>query len=274
MSEQPMDPRLEKLVAALYGELSEAEAREVEGLLATDARLRAEWDEMRAARVMLAKLDAEEPAPSFVFLTPAEAARPRGDGILGRVRAWFERMGPAPAWATAAAAVAVAVLALNGFHVERVDGGLAFRFGADAEIRPAAETAGPAAADPLGEIAGMPETGPAGDGTTTVPYLTANDMTDYETRFYRGVTALLNDYGEYRREEQAAFMQVMYQDLLKRQDDMYRDLRDRVEAVGLGLLMERSQSDLLRQSGRGSDSDSGLPPGATLPAGDSKENEQ
>jgi anti-sigma factor RsiW len=51
----PLDPRIDKLVALLYGELPETEAREVRAMIEADPGLRHEWEELQGTREMLRK---------------------------------------------------------------------------------------------------------------------------------------------------------------------------------------------------------------------------
>ena len=106
-----------------------------------DPALRAEWEELNAARSFLGAWEAPEESPGFVFVNdrPAPCApwRPRrrdfGRGFGGWSRVW--------SWGLAATAAAVLILAVNGFRVETVDDGLAFRFGHESQ--------GPAVAEKL-----------------------------------------------------------------------------------------------------------------------------
>ncbi len=125
MRDDSIDPRKEKLVAFLYGELPDAEARQFEQMLASDAGLRGEYEELREMKGILGEWDVEERQPSFVLVgaAGAGASRGRGANVFARVaasRAW---------WGLAAAACLLLVLGASGLRVQRLDGGVAFRFG-------------------------------------------------------------------------------------------------------------------------------------------------
>ncbi|MBD3236861.1 MAG: hypothetical protein GF330_09165, partial [Candidatus Eisenbacteria bacterium] len=82
MTGESLDPIRQKMVAALYGELPADAERELQAALAEDAELRAEWEELQAARGFLREAEHPEPAPSFVFTTP-EPQRARRDARRG-----------------------------------------------------------------------------------------------------------------------------------------------------------------------------------------------
>ena len=144
------DPRMEKLIALLYGELPEEEERELRRQLVTDAALRAEWEELCGTRSILGRWEVNEPAPRVVFVqrvVEAAAADSGSEAGDPRTRArrrqssgsrpetiWsgLGRILAAPAWGLAAAAVCLAVLGLAHFRIDRADGGFAFHFGAPA----------------------------------------------------------------------------------------------------------------------------------------------
>jgi len=245
MHDDVLDPKMQKLVAALYGELSGEEEKEFQELLESDPALRAEWEELQASRFVLASLEGEETAPDFVFLTdeprPAHG-EPRD--FAGRLRRWF---GAGPAWGLAAAAVIVALLGLADFRIQRVDGGVAFRLGDAAPTQTAATR--PADAQPppaqsmdelLAQQDGVAVT-PVGAGA---PYMTRDDMDAYENQVLQLMRALLDDYQGYRDQELAGVIRALYSDVDQRQNETYDDLRGRIEALHVGLKQEQTESDL------------------------------
>ena len=131
MFEENANPRIEKLVAYLYGEMSEAEERAFRRLLEKDEELRAEYEELRDAREVLGAWEVESAASGFL-LVPEEEKAPSASAARGwfaRLRAVVNALGSRPAWGLATVAAIVLVLALGGFRVERIDGGLAFTIG-------------------------------------------------------------------------------------------------------------------------------------------------
>jgi hypothetical protein len=253
----PLDPRIDRLIASLYGEATEAEERETERLLAEDPELRAEWEELRAARALLKDWEVEEAPPNFVMVageTPTAAARAAGP--LGRWRARLARLAPAPAWGLAAAAVLLGALALADVRVRRIESGIAFGFG-DAATRSATpvETAGrseetvaqaaPAQVSPATILpasdAGSPTTGGATPAQS--PYFTRDEFKAYSDGMARTMVALLNDYSSRRDKEVSRALVSLYQELNQKQTVAYDELRDRIDAVGVGLLMEQTKTD-------------------------------
>ncbi|MBZ0267083.1 hypothetical protein K8I85_02920, partial [bacterium] len=67
-----MDPRIDKMIAYLYGELPEAEERAFRRLLEKDDALRAEYEELAGTRETLRGWEVEETVPSFVLVAGAE----------------------------------------------------------------------------------------------------------------------------------------------------------------------------------------------------------
>src|SRR4026208_1437243 len=77
MTNESLDPKRERLIAYLYGEMTEEESKSFVQLMESDATLRDEFDELRGAREVLAGWRVPEPTPSFVFLNET-ARRPEG----------------------------------------------------------------------------------------------------------------------------------------------------------------------------------------------------
>jgi len=156
MRDDSIDPRKEKLVAFLYGELPDAEAREIEKMLESDLELRGEFDELREMKGLLGEWDVEEKEPSFVLVGTAGASPSCGRGAnvfegpafdAGR-RGAFARVAASRAWwGLAAAACLLLALGASGFRVQRLDGGVAFRFGEPAASGPASGLPSGSAAD-------------------------------------------------------------------------------------------------------------------------------
>ena len=254
MSHENLDPRLEKLIALLYGELPDEEARELQAALASDAELRRTWEELNETREVLATLD-PVPAPDRAFLVdtpaaspaPAEPSAPRGEGLGDRIRRWFGGGVARPLWAAAAVLVVVAGLGLADFRVQRIDGGFALRFG---EAAPAATV--PVREGTLADATDLGIANPAGsrsldDGVEVTPvaggpFLTRDDLADYEAEMLKLVGAMFQDYERYRDAELAGIVRAMYSDMTDRQDQGYQDLRQQMEAMGLSMMLEQNES--------------------------------
>lgn len=154
MTDTPLDPKREQMIAALYGELSPEEMEAFRVLLKEDTELAREWEELRGTRSFLQKAGAEmeahaeEQAGAFSFLSPEEEAPSAGradragkqpdpgpptrpDAAPAEPVTWgarWRKLLLSPATGFAAAALTLAVLMLSGLRVDRVEGGLAIRF--------------------------------------------------------------------------------------------------------------------------------------------------
>ncbi len=252
MSHDELDPRLQKLVAALYGELDDAEEREVRDLLDADPALRAEFEELDAARTFLRGWE-EEPAPDHVFLAPPEWAAGasgggrRGGEEPGGLRGWLARLLPPPAWGFAGATAVLAVLILAGFRVDRLENGVAFRFGPAAAPGPARMAAAPVLAP------GTPLTSPDPGSLRAVPasaggYVTVDQLDAVNARTLQAVSAMLGSYEQRRNSDLAYALQGFYNEMMSRQMATYDDLRTQIQGVGLGLLAEQSKANARLES--------------------------
>lgn len=249
---EDVDPRIDKMIAFLYGELPPSEEKAFRRLLEKDAALRAELEELSQARGALAGWEVEEHVPSFV-LVDSGAERParsraRGIGFLERLSDSLRSFGAAPAWAFATAAVALVVLAAAGFRVERVAGGLAFRFGGDRAATSVPETLpGVGPGQPL-ELASRPaETG----GGSVVPvsgtYLTREEFDSYNADLMNTLVGLLNRYDERRDQETVDLLQAFYGKINDRQVWDYERINRRIDALGADLLLETNRSRSLEE---------------------------
>jgi hypothetical protein len=252
MSDDKLDPRMQQMVAALYGELSESEETEFRELLASDPRLQAEWAELQESRFALAALEQEEAAPSFVFLGEEDERRALSHtpgGVGDRIRGFLDRLGSGPAWGLAATAVLALVLGLSGFRVQKIDGGFAFRFG---EAEPPVFTADvPAPPQTLDSVIGNEARPPMSMGTVGATpvagehYLSRQEMVDYESQVLQLMSAMLKDYSRYRDQELAGIIRSMYAEMNHKQERVYDDLRGRIEAVNVGLMLESNRTESL-----------------------------
>jgi len=243
MNEQT-DPRIDKMVAFLYGELPEGERRAFERMLEKDDALRTEFEELKSVRGVLAGWEVEERAPSFVLVEGREAKEAPAPGLLDRFTEWARGLAGSPAWALAATAVVLLVLAIGGFRVERVDGGVAFRFGGD---RPASERV----ADPVSGLGPGQELalrdGPAPSDGVLRPassWVTQDDLDAQNDELLMGLMNALNDYGQKRDQDTYTLVQTMIQQLRDEQNRDYRQLNNRLDTVSLEVLAARNGVDL------------------------------
>lgn len=284
-TDNPLDPRIERLVALVYGELSEAEAAKVRAMIDADPALRAEYEELSGTRTLLRQIDEPAMAPSFVFLDERETepvSIAPGVGLLGRLfgrgadRRHGRTVGWAP-WAVAVAAMLVAVVSLTGVRLERQDGAIALRFGAPSRENPqpsqstpqdqnlasnpqrGIESESPAQRDdaplPGGghlEMTQSPEVRQVSQGAG--PYLTKQEFDAYAAGMTQTLLALLNEYSRTRDREVAGLLQAAIDGISEKQSQDYSDLSDRLDALRVGMAQEqlvtKTQLDALLSEGR------------------------
>ncbi|MCA9728574.1 MAG: hypothetical protein KC729_12875 [Candidatus Eisenbacteria bacterium] len=258
----PLDPRIDMMMASLYGELSDEEEARFQRMLEEDPTLRAEWEDLQATRKLLGAWEIEERVPSFVIMDAGpetrtgRPVRPADSGPGSRWRALWQRYGTAAGWALAAAAALLAVLALAEFRIDLLDRGIAFRFGPPtAEMAPTATPQGTGAVPAVqSDVAasqqpnGAPETWIATGADSTRVQLTKNlgnpaapltrgEFDGYATAMAKVIAAMQsqNDYNSQESQEFIQFMRTMYDGLQQKQSQDYYDLRGRIESVRYGL---------------------------------------
>jgi hypothetical protein len=256
----PPDPWADRLIALLYDELPSGEAQAVRREIDGDPGLRRAWDEIRTAREALGALAPGESGPA-VARAPAGAwvsERP-GGRLLGRNVPPPSRPRPSmrslvfgSAWGLAAAALLVLVLGLARFRVEWVEHGLAFSAGTGRGITTVATKGAP------GPGAGAAASAvPAADSTpaSELSFVTHDDLRVYTAEISRGMAALLDERTRRRDMVTAAWLQVAFEEMSRRQAHDYGDLRYRIEQVGIGLAQGQYRANeqidcLLRLDGR------------------------
>lgn len=251
MHEDILDAGRQMLIRALYEELSPEETLSFEKLLEENADLRADWEELRATRRLLAPAVEREEVSPFEVPEPlsgpaASAPSTSGSaGFFGRLRPGL-RSGWIPAWGFAGATAALLVLLALGLRVDRVDQGVVVRLGPGRNPTPelasaSPNTAGQAESLDLGRYA-------TPGGVTALPtaasgdYLTHNDLDGYTANMMQAVSELLGNYREEQRGELAFVLQGLYEQLRKEQRRDFDKLRARVDGVGLGLMMEQNRT--------------------------------
>jgi hypothetical protein len=264
MNEQPMDPRAERLIALLYGELPQAEETALRREIEMDPALKAQWEELVGTRSLLGGWEISEPAPGFVFVGQGEA---KSNPVRALRRGWREMLQKAAvraSWGFAVAAAAVLLLALGHFRVEKVNGGLAFRVGAEhAPLSPVGQPLEPLAARPLLTTPGAMESpltlasqeAPSAAGSEKL-YMTKDEFRAYSAGMAQTMMALLNDYSRQRDQDVVNLVRAAYTGMERKQTQDYDDLRTRIEAFGLGLARQQYNTDarldlLTRQSQEG-----------------------
>lgn len=255
MQDEPIDPRFEKLVALLYGELPEAEANVLRREIESDAALRSEFEDLSATRGLLAEWELPEKVPHFVFLRDAE----EGGGVMASVggrasrwRAQIRGLLTATPWAVATAAILVAFLAWKDFRIDRTNGAIAFRFGGPVQEAPLLTDRGsaslekPPVADGSHLPAGALEPGRLVDATPgqeAGAYLTHAEFENYSDGMARTMVALLSEYSRRRDQELTGLLQGAFGRLNDRQVNDYAELRGRLDALQQGVTMQRTVTD-------------------------------
>ncbi len=235
----PLDPRVDMMVSALYGELDDAEREHFDRLLREDEELRHEWEELQGTRTALAAWEMDETPPSFVVVDPAASAKSSSkvSGELFGARFWerikevFQDRGQL-GWAVAGLATFLLLLSLANFRIDFDGSSVAFRFGPPT-TQELSENAVPFVQDSLGTHIPLEYASAGGD----TPYLTRAEFENYT----RGISLTLTDLArtaEFNRaqtEQMAGTVRTAYQGLQERQMDSYYDLRGRIENILYGL---------------------------------------
>jgi hypothetical protein len=238
------------MVAALYGELSESEERAFKRLLEKDPTLRAEWEELSEGRQILAGWEVEERVPSFILVEGEEeapVARPAGEGLFARLRSAIAGLGAGPAWglATATAAFFAFVIADARFQ-SRLERELAAR---DAESMSAPAPRGSVTPrDPFAELGnGRPvlddSSGEIRQVSSDKPFVTTDDLQSYNSELMTTLVELLNQYDARRADEVNGLVQALYERLNSQQVFDYRQVNNRIDAVGTELLLQKDRHE-------------------------------
>jgi hypothetical protein len=247
MTHENVDPRIDKMIAALYGELSESEERAFRRLLEKDAALRAEWEELSGSRKVLAGWSVEERVPSFVLIEDerqAPAPAPAAGGLLARIGDVLRSLGPGPVWGLATAAAAFIAFVLADLRFQgRLERELAAR---DAAVAPAPAVAERDALPQLGTGRPIEPAADAGEmlrvGSDT-QYLTPSDLQNYNGELMTVLVDLLNQYDARRADEVNGLVQALYERINRQQVFDYRQINNRIDAVGAELLLEKDRHE-------------------------------
>lgn len=272
MTVDPVDPKRERLIAYLYGEMSASESETFRKQLAKDAELRGEFEELAGTREVLSGWKVPEPTPSFVFLHPeTKPTRGRTTNWGSRLLGFLSGGGSRLAWGFASAAAAVALLAVLQIRVERLDHGFAFHWGGRpsavedrSSSRPGAPLGEEFAAAPRGVTSPAPEVVATSSdfsgavspelnrskhslvgstGSQGGEYITRSEFEKLTEQMVGSVVDLLNEYGTEQNREMTGVMQAMYERISDRQSRDSEDLRRRMNSMGMSLLMRQTQSN-------------------------------
>jgi hypothetical protein len=243
MNEKPLDAHREKMIAALYGELSAEEERELRELIDSDEELLAEWQELAEAREFLRAAGDEAPAPSFVFLTPPEEALPAsatvraGCHARSGLRARLGHLFGSPAVVFGIAACALLVLIGAGFRVDHTEAGLVLGFGSRPHLVAPPQFAEGVSLEPGSERAsGTLPIVPVSATADAGAYMTRTDFDRLANLQMKITAAMLNQYEEQRRDETLLLVRQVSATLSQRQQRNHEELRTQVQDAWLGMI--------------------------------------
>lgn len=245
MKDESLDPRIDRMIAALYGELSESEERAFHRLLEKDDALRAEWEELRESRRILSGWEVEDRVPSFVMLEGA-AERPEPRRREHAAPTWWQRVlaslqgfGARPAWALATAAIALGAFMVADSRLDsKVEEQLASRL---ASVPPAATESDSrsVALEDLARTGG----GPGEVVLTAAPYVTREELQDSNEQMMQSLATLLNQYDQKKDDETLDLLRAMYERVNQQQVYDYRQLAGRIDDLGRELVVSRSLAE-------------------------------
>ncbi len=244
MTDKPLDPRFDRLIASLYSELSAEEEREFQAELASDKALKAEWDELRGTQQWLSTVKAEESSFEYEFENVPEAfevplATPASDNrqapsILTRLSSLFRT--PAMGFATAAAALVIMMYC--GLRVDRVGGGLMIHFGNPA-LTPSVETAYLPAdgsgvdLNPVNGNADIEQVGYSPFSSET--YVTREELMNYTRNVVRLTESRLYNEQNRRDKDMAVTVATVLEALTQQQNRYEQETNSELNRVWLGL---------------------------------------
>jgi hypothetical protein len=214
MNETPLDPKRERMIAALYDELSPEERREFESWLEDDPQLRADWEELCAARSFLRSAPAGDLAPEMPFpILPEVADGAAFEKARGRASGrglWTFLRSPAIGFALGAACLAVLLLA--GLRVDRVPQGLVVRFSSGGTQE-------------LAGAAGEP-----------APYITQADFASFAQELIRSTESRLNSQAQRQSGEMVYIARGLYDALADRQDRHRAEIDAEMRQAYMGMI--------------------------------------
>jgi hypothetical protein len=250
MKEESLDPRVDRMMAALYGELSESEARAFHRLLETDEGLRAEWEELRGMRQAIAGWEVKERVPRFVLLEDAvprraRAAEAKGGGLARWLAPFRALRGTGGFALVAAAAAGVAFLAAEARFERRLEARLGTESRELAQSTPSGGTPRQRPEMPIEDLLARPGAGT--DASPLVPasgtYVTRAELEADRDEMLQSLAVLLNQYDQREDQETLDLLQAMYERINRQQLYDFRQLAGRVDNLGRELILSRSVAE-------------------------------
>lgn len=220
---EAVDPKIDRMIAALYGELNDTEQAAFEAQLKADPALRAEWEEISGTRNLLTGWELEDRVPSFIVV-PSVATRPRvsmgwAAGLRDRFGNWFSVGG----WVVAGAAAAVLFMVAKDMRIEKTANGFAINFGAPAPVNHVMPS------DPANDFSGGPQL--VSDDPNGSQYVTKNELNQQSAVLLRMMSAYMDDYRGRRDQEIGAALRSLYGNINARQASQYEDLLGKIDAA-------------------------------------------
>jgi anti-sigma factor RsiW len=250
MKEESLDPRIDRMMAALYGELSDSEARAFHRLLETDEALRAEWEELRGARRAIAGWEVKERVPRFVLLEDAvprrtRAAKPGGGGLARWLEPFRALRGSWGFALVAAAAAGVAFLAAEARFERRLEARLGTESRDLVQSAPSGSVLDQRQDVPIEDLLARP--GGGTDASPVLPatgtYVTRAELEASRDEMLQSLAVLLNQYDQREDQETLDLLQAMYERVNRQQLYDFRQLAGRVDNLGRELIVNRSVAE-------------------------------
>jgi len=197
-TDRPLDMWRERMVAALYGEVSAGEQAELQAAMERDAGLRRDFEELTEARTALRRLlDSAEDADE-------EPAKPGWSALRrrpapGRRRPWRPVLAASVGFAVAASLFVGLLFA--GLRVDRTPGGVVVRLDRDAE-----------------SVTQAP-----------IPYVTRDELAAVAELLAAGTASRLDQLERRQAAVQAEVAKTLYDALAVTQQRQFHDLRNRIE---------------------------------------------
>ncbi len=215
MTDKPLDPMRELMVGALYGELSEAQLKELEAACAADEELGQDWQDLREARALIARAGSETQSDfASEFDGDEQLALParRTTPVVSMPR-W--RWIASAAAGFAAAATLFMALLLAGLRIDRTPAGLLVGFESVPESP--------------GMILGPEQAAMARAHDPKYAFATRADLAAVAEILAQVTTQRLDQLEQRQAGAQTLMARSLYEALAERQQYQYDDLRARFE---------------------------------------------
>ena len=210
MNDRPLDLWRDRMVTALFGELSAEQRGELDRALANDEELRRDWQELGEARALLDTIRAEEAVPARFELPPETPSR----APVATVSVW--RWALASAAGFLFAAVLFGGLLLTGLRVDKTPQGILVGFVRETVLEPQQQ---PISTHILAQ--------------DQQQYLTRDEFMSLARTLVGATAARLDELERRQSSTQTETARLLFQALATRQQRQYDDLRARLQLASL-----------------------------------------